>query len=1007
MRSTLFTLALLALCGARAVRGNTFFVWTGSECQDGPPDMVVPAGRCQRESLIFMEGNCESMTFALSRLGCGERSSESRTVTAISSSSCTHAALDGHTFSIRALCSSKSKPASPSDATARRGATCPTECISCSGGMLSCSFLSITAIPLIPAGITSAMLFNNLITSVIPSPFALVNSSLLNLELSANLITYIAPTSFAGLTVLQELLLNGNMISYLPPTLLQGLTALQRCDLGSNQITSVPSEFFASQTHSLLTLNMHVNNLTAMPSTATAVLSSLIHLDVSGNAIAALFSDSIAGLPALQSLNLSYNMLTSLPQGVFSTAFSSTQLNLEWSPWYYAMLQFPFESTQLTPAISLAGNPLQYLSSGVFSGLPSNIFVMLSQPSYGEDMSSPYIMNMSSCCGLEWLVNNNGQILWEPGTVTCRDETNRSRSIESLGGRIICPCLNETGNIRRSSQVACAAVNNRRLIDRDCVVADVCPPGQRSVAIVVNVTLPGVSCVYYDIDRGTDIWTFLIETKCEECFTFNCLSCPGTADKCVACVAPYVLLENTCVPSCGPGFVNMSGTCSACEQAVCSACSPDPSSCTQCNSTRYQLLRGLCVGCTDPSCIDCTTDFSSCAACAPGTFLLPSGMCGSRCPPGYQVDGTACSAVQSTSSSTSPGVIAGVVIGSAFGVAIIAAIWLRCTRRRFLQTEIELRERLMSSAQQVEALRSAWNISPTELIMGEVIGYGSGGKVVEGVWRGVRVVVKTLRSASHLVEISEDFRKEIGVMRTIRHPNIVLFFGAGSTTDSMPFLVTELVELGNLRRYLENNPLLPWAQKINFALDVSRGMGYLHRLHKIHRDLKSGNLLVSASRRVKVADFGMAAITRQVTKRPQGQYHHLQWRRSTPAGQPEITDLDAGDLRTRGVGTPRWMAPELLKGSAVYGPEVDVYSFGIVMWEIASQRLPWEDLKAKFFMATLLNKLEAGERPECEAGWPVTYTLLMQTCWATLPADRPGFERAIKVLDDLAKASSA
>ncbi len=196
--------------------------------------------------------------------------------------------------------------------------------------------------------------------------------------------------------------------------------------------------------------------------------------------------------------------------------------------------------------------------------------------------------------------------------------------------------------------------------------------------------------------------------------------------------------------------------------------------------------------------------------------------------------------------------------------------------------------------------------------MYNVIGHGSAGLVIRGTWRGVNVVVKKLKASQHLVENSSDFRKEISVMRTIRHPNIVLFFGAGEFDDGVPFLVrsiccnsnytifalanaqvTELMERGSLSEVLKTP--LHWEQKLRFCLDAARGMQHIHSLGYIHRDLKSGNLLVDADMRVKVADFGLARVTGKARDNDQSAM-------TAPATSLSLTQC---------VGTPLWMAPEV------------------------------------------------------------------------------------------------
>ena len=110
-------------------------------------------------------------------------------------------------------------------------------------------------------------------------------------------------------------------------------------------------------------------------------------------------------------------------------------------------------------------------------------------------------------------------------------------------------------------------------------------------------------------------------------------------------------------------------------------------------------------------------------------------------------------------------------------------------------------------------------------------------------------------------------------------------------------------------------------------------------------------------------------------------------------------------MRTTNVGTPLWMAPEIMQGWTTktlvpYTLSVDVYSFGIVLWEIAAQRLPWQDVKKGLF--TLFTAILSGQRPAIDVAWPVAYSELMSLCWALEPSHRPPFKDALAELDDLA-----
>ena len=149
-----------------------------------------------------------------------------------------------------------------------------------------------------------------------------------------------------------------------------------------------------------------------------------------------------------------------------------------------------------------------------------------------------------------------------------------------------------------------------------------------------------------------------------------------------------------------------------------------------------------------------------------------------------------------------------------------------------------------------------------EISMVGELGRGAFGVVASAMWRGVPVAVKTV-SQGALDIASIDLKKEIEILQYIRHPNIVLFFGTGTTPAGSPFLVMEMVKHGTLSKYLASNEVIPWSLKISFVADIARGMAFLHSLHRMHRDLKSDNLLVSVDLSLKIADFGTATLTGQ------------------------------------------------------------------------------------------------------------------------------------------------
>lgn len=146
-------------------------------------------------------------------------------------------------------------------------------------------------------------------------------------------------------------------------------------------------------------------------------------------------------------------------------------------------------------------------------------------------------------------------------------------------------------------------------------------------------------------------------------------------------------------------------------------------------------------------------------------------------------------------------------------------------------------------------------------------------------------------------------------------------------------VITEYLSEGSLRSYLhklEQKPsdekFLPLEKLIKIALDIASGMEYIHSQGVIHRDLKPENILINEDFNLKVADFGIAC-------------------------EEVYCDLLADDP-----GTYRWMAPEMIKRKS-YGRKVDVYGFGLILWELVAGTIPYEDMTPIQAAFAVVNKV--------------------------------------------------
>eukprot|EP00051_Salpingoeca_urceolata_P033094 m.18928 g.18928 ORF g.18928 m.18928 type:complete len:1188 (-) comp5818_c1_seq1:13-3576(-) len=329
------------------------------------------------------------------------------------------------------------------------------------------------------------------------------------------------------------------------------------------------------------------------------------------------------------------------------------------------------------------------------------------------------------------------------------------------------------------------------------------------------------------------------------------------------------------------------------------------------------------------------------------------------------------------------GVFAALILGA------LVAMYVRRTRRRAkgLQELSSATERLLDQTQrELQELVEVWHIEPSELKIIRTIAEGSYGVVMEARWRDIAVAVKRLReSAAILNDRAQDlFESEAAFLRTLRHENIVLFFGAGVMKHAgatLPFLVTEWVENGSLQDVLADATFcIDRAHLHKFSFDAASGLEYLHSLGKIHRDVKSANLLVKGNT-VKVADFGTSRLCQQAPGT-----------RGDP-GTPTRTKTGASGT------TLLWACPEALQ-CLPCGKPMDVYSFGIVMWEILTRKLPFEDVNSQFEIIRLVVE---GQRPPIPpptlGGEDVSPAIaLMVECWAQNPRERPTFKQVVRDL---------
>ncbi|XP_070782474.1 mitogen-activated protein kinase kinase kinase 7 isoform X3 [Enoplosus armatus] len=250
----------------------------------------------------------------------------------------------------------------------------------------------------------------------------------------------------------------------------------------------------------------------------------------------------------------------------------------------------------------------------------------------------------------------------------------------------------------------------------------------------------------------------------------------------------------------------------------------------------------------------------------------------------------------------------------------------------------------------------------------EVVGRGAFGVVCKAKWKGKDVAIKTIESESE----RKAFIVELRQLSRVNHPNIVKLYGS---CHSPVCLVMEYAEGGSLYNVLHGAEPLPYytaSHAMSWCLQCSQGVAYLHGMKPkalIHRDLKPPNLLLVAGGTVlKICDFGTAC--------------------------------DIQTHMTNNKGSAAWMAPEVFEGNN-YSEKCDVFSWGIILWEVITRRKPFDEIGGPAFR--IMWAVHNGTRPPLIKNLPKPIESLMTRCWSKDPSQRPSMEEIVKIMTHLMK----
>ncbi|KAL0287142.1 UNVERIFIED_CONTAM: Serine/threonine-protein kinase STY13 [Sesamum calycinum] len=310
-----------------------------------------------------------------------------------------------------------------------------------------------------------------------------------------------------------------------------------------------------------------------------------------------------------------------------------------------------------------------------------------------------------------------------------------------------------------------------------------------------------------------------------------------------------------------------------------------------------------------------------------------------------------------------------------------------------VQLERHLSRAWSSNLETQQKPKEVWEIDASKLEIRYLVAQGTYGTVYRGTYNGQDVAVKLLdwgeegtATIAETAALRASFKQEVSVWHKLDHPNVTKFVGASMGTSELKIpsknpsegytklpsraccVLVEFVPGGTLKNFLFKNrkKKLAFRVVIELALDLSRGLSYLHSKKIVHRDVKAENMLLDYHRTLKIADFGVARVEAQNPRDMTGE-----------------------------TGTLGYMAPEVLDGKP-YNRKCDVYSFGVCLWETYCCDLPYTDLSfAEVSYAVVKQNL----RPEIPRCCPSSLSNIMKKCWDANPDKRPDMDEVVRLLE--------
>ena len=225
---------------------------------------------------------------------------------------------------------------------------------------------------------------------------------------------------------------------------------------------------------------------------------------------------------------------------------------------------------------------------------------------------------------------------------------------------------------------------------------------------------------------------------------------------------------------------------------------------------------------------------------------------------------------------------------------------------------------------------------------------GKGGSVYKATWSGAEVAVKEMENLS--VGTPHELEAEVQTLKSLQHPNVVALYGYSASPKY--FLVLEYMPQGSLHDLLHNKQAdIAWDARKRMAMDITRGLIYLHAANIVHGNIKTTNVLLKEGGKACLLDFGLTSFRTLQAK-----------------------------------GTIRWMAPELFGQPNACTVKSDMYSLAVTLWELVSRKIPFQDAEDDERIARWVRQ---GEREDIPEDCPPKLASVITVCWSGDPSARP------------------